>query len=125
MIKKHLAIFSKEAINKLFSGEKTVEVRLSQKRIPPFGLVGIGDLIFIKPPGEEIKGQFIVKKVISIEGIDVSDWKTIENFLKDKKFLSAHKKAVFATIIFMDKVEQFITSPIKIPKKDLRGWVVL
>lgn len=122
-MKKHLAVFSKEHIEEIFSGTKAVEVRLSQKRIPPFGAVKIGDLVYIKPAGREIAGQFIVKKVISIEGIDEKDFELIRQIAKVS--LPQKNNLNYATIIFVDQIEKFITPPIRIKKGDQRGWVVL
>lgn len=134
-MKKHLAIFAPLVIQQIFQGKKTIETRFSQKRIAPFGQVNIGDIIYIKPPGEDIKGQFLVKKVISIEGVTSKDIENIRTEYGDKislgseesdqKFFKNHKDAKFATLIFIDGVEQLITSPIKYTKKDLRGWAVL
>lgn len=132
---KHIAIFSGNVISQIFSGKKTIESRFSQKRIAPFGVINVGDLVYIKPSGGDIVGQFLVKKVISIEGLEGSDWELIQkNYgkkislgsdLENENFFKKHKSAKFATIIFISNVEQFITSPIKFTKKDLRGWVVL
>jgi len=132
---KHIAILGSSAIKQVFSGKKTIETRFSQKRIAPFGTVSIGDIVYLKPPGEDIVGQFVVKKVIYIEGLEASDWDNIKKVYgkklslgsleEDDKFFKIHQNAKFATIIFISNVEQFITSPIKFTKKDLRGWVIL
>lgn len=134
-MKKHLAIFSPEVIVQIFSGEKTIETRFSKRKIAPFGVVQIGDLVYIKPSGKDIVGQFMVKKVISFEGLDSNDWQVIiekygrQIVLGSKEdqaqFLKSKQDAKYGTLIFIDKIEQFITSPIKITKKDQRGWVVL
>lgn len=134
-MRRHLAIFSKEGSEAIFSGNKTIEARFSQSRIPPYGLVDTGDLIYIKPSGHEIVGQFSVSKVISYQGISLKDIEEIKKMYKsalsfgddnvDKTFYTKHKQAKYATLIFIDTVERFLTPPIKIPKKDLRGWVVL
>ena len=132
---KHIAILGSSAIKQVFSGKKTIETRFSQKRIAPFGTVSIGDIVYLKPPGEDIVGQFVVKKVIYIEGLEASDWDNIKKVYgkklslgsleEDDKFFKIHQNAKYATIIFISNVEQFITSPIKFTKKDLRGWVIL
>lgn len=124
-MRRHLAIFDPEAIQDIFKGQKTTESRFSQKKIAPFGLVGVGDWVYIKPPGKEVVGRFKVKKVISFEGLDKEDWVLIRQFGIQKKFTDKHKNAHFGTLVFIDSVEQFITSPIKLSKSDLRGWMVL
>jgi hypothetical protein len=120
-MKKHLAIFSKETVNEIFAGKKRIEAWFSQKKIAPFGFVRVGDLVYIKPRGEDIKGQFLVKKVILFEGLDEIDWQ----YLQKQNGFEVKKSAKFATLILLSRVEQFITAPIKIAKKDQRGWVVL
>jgi predicted transcriptional regulator len=134
-MKKHLAIFSPEAAKQILEGKKTIELRLSQKKIAPFGEVSIGDLVYIKPAGREIVGQFRVKKVISIEGVEKEDLEEIQSKYgssvslggqsPDRKFFTSHSSAKYGTVIFVSSVEQFITSPVKISKSDLRGWAVL
>lgn len=123
-MKKHLAIFSKEEVRKIFSGKKNLDIRLSKRKISPFGRINIGDIVYIKPPGEEVVGQFIVKKVISFERLEIEDWKVLKSGYGVKDAFPS-KNPKYATLIFIDQVEQFITSPIKLEKKDLRGWVVL
>ena len=105
------------------------------RKVPPFETVSIGDLVYIKPPGEDVVGRFLIKKVIFIEGVEGKDQDWISTFfskrtsLKDKtsnqNYFSRHKNAKYATLIFFDQIEQFIVSPIKINKRDSRGWVVL
>jgi hypothetical protein len=134
-MKKHLAIFSKAGIEQIISGQKSIETRFSKKRIAPFGLVSVGDLVYMKLTGGDIKGQFIVKKVIFLEGLERSDWEVIKKTYWDKislgseeldqQFLQAKSDAVFGTLIFVGEVEQFVTSPISFEKRDRRPWVVL
>ncbi len=134
-MKKHLAIFSSGGARQILSGKKTIETRFSQKRIAPFGLVNLGDIVYIKPSGEDIIGQFVVKKVINYEGLDSEDLALIRNKYgkqislgndsEDQKYFEQRATAKYATIIFIGNVEHFIVSPINITKKDLRGWVVL
>jgi hypothetical protein len=134
-MRKHLAIFNKEAIAQILLGKKTIESRFSKKRISPFGEVGVGDLVYIKEAGGEIRGQFIVEKVIFIEGLKEKDWEEIidkfwdkislGDIQKDQEFIKIHKTSQFATLIYIGNIEQFLVSPFKIEKKDKRGWVVL
>ncbi len=80
-------------------------------------------------------GQFTAKKIISFEGLDESDWIYIKKQFGKKmalgseeeaqQYLDKNSEAKFGTIILMENLEQFIASPLKIEKKDLRGWMVL
>lgn len=125
----------KSAIEAILSGKKTIETRFSQRKIPPFGIISRGDLIFMKPPGAEIIGQFRVKRVIFFDGLDEIDIENIFNQYKelisegnpdeDQKYQQQKSHSSYASLIFIADSERFITSPIKVSKKDLRGWMVL
>ena len=127
---KHLAIFKGEGAEKILSGKKTVESRFSKRRDPPYGAISAGDLVYIKPSGKDIIGQFRVKKVIFFDGLESSDVLDIKKRYGkeldiDEKYWKSKETAKYATLIFIGDSNRFITSPVKIPKKDLRGWVVL
>lgn len=134
-MRKHLAIMRKSAIEAILFGQKNIETRFSQRRIPPFGVIGIGDLVYMKPPGAEVIGQFRVKKVYTYEGITGEDFDQIfseygqkikvGNEREDSLYIKEKRDCSFGTLIFIADSERFITSPIKVGKKDLRGWVVL
>mgnify|MGYP001582446663 CR=1 FL=1 len=129
-MKKHLAIFKGEAGERILSGKKTIESRFSRVKNPPFGLIGSGDLVYIKPSGKEIIGQFRVKKVIFFDGLDTLDLEELKKrygkeLSEDMEYWEKNKTPRYCSLIFIGDSSRFITSPIKIPKKDLRGWVVL
>lgn len=127
---KHLAIFQNDGAEKILSGKKTIESRFSRAKIAPYGVISSGDLVYIKPSGGEIIGQFRVTKVITFDGLDSKDIQEIkEKYGKglnvDENYWKGKENCKFATLIFIGNSSRFITSPVKIPKKDLRGWVVL
>ena len=127
---KHLAIFKGEAGENILSGKKTIESRFSRKKTVPFGQVSSGDLVYIKPSGKDIIGQFRVKKVIFFDGFEERDVKEIKlkyerEIVADENYWKSKESSKYLTLIFIGDSNRFITSPIKIPKKDLRGWVVL
>ena len=120
----------KSTIEAILSGVKTIETRFSRYKIVPFGVVGVGDIVYMKPPGEEIVGQFRVKQVISFEGLDLNDLSLLKNLYEKEvgvkeDYWESKKDAKFGTLIFISASERFITSPIKIKKSDQRGWMVL
>lgn len=123
---------NKLAIEAILNGQKTIETRFSQFRIVPFGQVAVGDIVYLKPPGEEIIGQFRVKKVISYEGLIPEEIDKIFTEFGDKiqdqvvpSYKDSKKNSQYGTLIFITQSERLITSPLKIKKKDQRGWVVL
>ena len=104
---RHLSIFKGDAGELILSGKKTVDSRFARRRIPPFEVVSSGDIVYIKRSGKDIIGQFKVKRVIFFD------------------FGEIKETARYGTLIFIGESSRFITSPIKLKKKDSRGWVVL
>lgn len=129
-MKKHLAIFKGNGGELILLGRKTIESRFSKRKNPPFGQIAKGDIVYIKPSGKDPIGQFRVKKVIFYDGLTDEDIKEIK---KTKSYAIAYKNdywekilgSKYGTLIFIAESSRFITAPIKYPKKDLRGWVVL
>src|SRR3989338_7033481 len=127
---KHLAIFKGEGVGLILNGKKTVESRFSKRKNPPFGQISAGDMVYIKPSGKDIIGQFRVKKVIFFDGLDIRDFRELREkygvkLAVGEDYWKGKESSRYGTLIFIGEVNTFITSPIKYPKKDLRGWVVL
>jgi hypothetical protein len=127
---KHLALFSKQGAEKILLGQKTIDARFFKGKTPPFGIVSFGDLVYIKVTGGEIIGQFRVKKVITMDGLDKEDLEQLktqygEKIAEDEKYWKSKQSSKFLTLIFVGQSLRFLTSPIKVPKKDKRNWIVL
>ena len=127
---KHIAVFSRKAVEHILSGEKTIEVRFSKTKIAPFGVISAGDLVYVKPIGSEPIGQFRVKKVIFYDFMENMDLLQIketfgDKFAESEQFWKSRKGSKYATLIFIDSLIPFLTSPIKVKKKDQRSWVIL
>jgi len=128
---KHLAIFKGSGGDLILAGKKTIESRFSRRKSPPFGVISSGDLVYIKPTGKEIIGEFRVQKVLFFDGLLDSDIKDIKErygkglAVDDEDYWKGKKASKYATLIFIGGSARYLTSPIKFPKKDQRGWVVL
>lgn len=123
-MKRHLAIFKGSTAGDILSGKKTIDSRFSKAKIAPFGQISKGDLVYIKPSGKDIIGQFRVKKVIFYDGLEDLDLEQIKKTYGEG-IGQSKKGSKYGTLIFIGECDPFLTSPIRIKKKDLRGWVVL
>lgn len=129
-MRKHLAVFAGSASADILQGRKKIDCRLSKIRIPPFGQVSTGDLVFIKPSGKPIVGQFAVEKVVFIDSPNEEEWSWIrKDLLSDlavsEKFLQDRVDCRYLSLIWIGPVASFLTPPANIAKRDLRPWVVL
>lgn len=129
-MREHLAIFKKGLGDLILDGQKTIESRFSMAKMVPFGSVASGDKVYIKPTGGEVIGQFIVKKVISYDGLIEGDLNKIKEIYgdqigADEDFWESHQSAKYGTLIFIGETNRFLVPTIQVPKKDSRGWVLL
>lgn len=127
---KHLAIFKGEIGEMILNGKKSIESRFSKRKDPPFGQIASGDLVYIKPSGKDPIGQFKVKKVIFYDGLNTEDIESIKKqfgneISAEEGYWEKKTDSKYGSLIFIGQSNRFLTSPIKLPKKDLRGWVVL
>lgn len=128
--KKHVGIFTPDLAEKILTGEKTVESRFSKSKIIPFAQVSAGDIVYIKPTGKDIIGQFEIEKVLFWDGLSKKDVLKIKEEFGDKigadeLFWNQKMDSKYATLIFIRQSTRFITSPIKLQKRDQRGWIIL
>lgn len=127
---RHVAIFKGLGAEKILSGVKSIESRFARGKIAPFGVISSGDVVYIKPSGGNIIGQFKVKRVIFFDGLDEEEvGKLKAKYGKDlavgEDYWKGKGACKYGTLIFIGESTKFITSPIRLKKKDLRGWVVL
>lgn len=125
---RHLAIFSKaEQIRRILEGKTSIEVRLTQGRIPPYGSIAKHDKVFLKAAGGLILGEVEVDNVLFFDNLDGETLGKLrrqysqELGLEDGFWL---KVARFATVIFLKKPKRYIT-PMKFRKHDRRPWVLI
>jgi len=129
MARKHLAVFVKGAAEKILSGVKTVEVRLSLHEVLPYKEVTKDDIVFLKISGGKIIGRVSVDNVLYYENLDKE---TVLNIQKeyadevsmDESFWQNKYFAKFATIIFLKKPVKFL-APLVFRKHDRRPWVII
>src|SRR3990167_10515167 len=113
MARRHLAIFLKGVADKIISGEKQVEIRLSQKRISPYGQVAKDDEILLKNTGGKIIGKVQVDNCLYYEELTpelVAEIKQKYHSATrmEESFWQNKNQARFATIIFLKNPQKFL-----------------
>lgn len=124
----HLAVFVEPFLQYVLDGSKKIESRFSSVRCAPYNSVKAGDIILLKKTGGPVVGLCKVTSVWFYE-LDGNSLQEIrERYAKalradDSTFWEHRKGAAFATLMRIKHVHR--VDPIKIDKKDRRGWVVL
>jgi ASC-1-like (ASCH) protein len=126
---KHLAIFVGDYIKQILSGTKTIEVRLSQEKIVPYGAIAKGDEILLKKSGREILGAVEVDNVLFYENLTPELIGRIRKEYNkelnvDNNFWQAKANSRYASLIFLKNPRRFL-APMKFRKKDRRPWVII
>lgn len=135
----HLAIMNKKwgMIEKILSGEKTVESRWCEKRNCPWDKVAVEDLIYFKNSGESVYTKAIISKVTQYENLTVNEILKILNKYHTSlgiekselnKYFELFKRKKYCVLMFLTKIER--VEPFNIDKKRARkspmvAWVTL
>ena len=125
---RHLVLISDTEFKEFLSGEANYLVRFFKKKMDFLEKLSVGDLVYFKKMKGEVLGQFNVGKVVLVENLEVRDFQVLRQFSKgisrevfDKK-LDENNTMV---IVGIEKLEQFITSPIDVPTRLRKEWSVL
>jgi predicted transcriptional regulator len=128
-LKKHIAIFSKDLLEKVFGKSKTVDIRLSKKAIAPYEQINRNDIILIKEPGGKVQGEALVDNVFFYSHLEPEDVRSLKDKYQNRsktsdRFWEKKKGANYASIIFFKDIKKYL-SPIKFDKSDRSGWKVI
>jgi hypothetical protein len=123
----HLAVLREPYLGFILEGKKTVETRFAKRPCPPFNRVSKGDVILLKRTPGDVLGVCIVEEAWFYR-LDPKSLAFIKSkFGKaicpaDSSFWEERKEASVATLILIGKITAI--EPMKIEKRDRRGWVV-
>lgn len=117
----HLAIMKKGYIEKILSGEKSIESRFSLNRIAPFHRITTGDKVYLQETGRPISASFTAGKVLYFSDLDeerISEIKAEygQQICAEEEFWESKKNAKYATLIFVEN--PILEKPFKVHKSD-------
>lgn len=127
---RHLAIFSsRDSIEKILKGEKSVEVRFALEKIVPYQKIQKGDLILLKLSGGKIYGEAIVDNVLFYEDLTPEMVGKLrkeyyEEAGMEDEFWQRSGSKRFVSVVFLTKPKRFL-APLQYKKRDQRGWAIL
>jgi hypothetical protein len=124
----HLAIVHKGYLRKIVDGSKTIESRFSTIRCAPYNSIVPGETILFKLPGGPILARAQAESVLFFDNLHGDSINQIarrygEALALEPGFLERRQNARYCTLILLNNVTR--TEPLRIQKRDRRGWVVL
>ena len=126
-MKRHLVLISEAEYKDMLGGSKYL-VRFFKKKSEFFREISVGDLVYFKKAKGEILGEFSIGKGVFVENLEPGDFEILRKFSKDfSRGVFEKKLAENNTmgIVKIEKLEQFITSPIDVPVRIRKEWSVL
>ena len=128
MANDHVLILKKPYLEAILAGRKRIESRLMHTKRAYFGQVKVGDRLFLKLSSGPVYATAIVAAVKNFENL------TPQQMIKLKQQYNHHIKGSekywqdkancrFGCLVWLGHVRAI--EPVRINKKDWRGWVVL
>lgn len=124
----HLAVMRAPYLQLLLNGHKTIESRFSINRIAPFEDVSTGDVLSLKEQSGPVVGLCVVEHTAFYE-LDPPTWRLLRDQFarplcaENDDFWAARERARYATL--MSVVHAHWIDPVRVEKRDRRGWVRL
>ena len=124
----HLAMLHQPYIDRILSGEKTIESRFMNSRQPPYGKIGGSDIMLLKQTSGPVLGIALVKEVLQYGPLKPGGAEEVLSKYKnelcvEKEFVNLKKNSKYAVLIRLAASVKI--SPFSIIKRDRRAWVVL
>ena len=127
----HLAILNKhlKLLQKIISGEKTIESRWYVNRKAPYGCIKKGDVVYFKNSGEPVAVKASVSSVLQFD--DLNDAKILQILKEygkrlgvDDSYASNIKGKRYCVLVFLENVKE--TEQFDINKKGygmMSAWI--
>lgn len=122
----HLAVLVEPYLAYILEGRKTIESRFSKNRVPPFGRVRVGDLVFLKRAAGPVVGVMCVERADFLL-LNEETWPQVRALSRplcaDSDFWLARADKHYATLLHVGAVRAL--RPFLVQKTDRRAWVIL
>jgi hypothetical protein len=124
----HLAILKKPYLDAIFDGRKTIESRFSGTRRYAFGRVLQGDKIFLKQSSGPVCAIATVAAVKNFADLTPAKMVAIRQrynqyIIGSDEYWQSKISCKFGLLVWLKDIKSI--EPVRIYKKDWRGWVVL
>lgn len=127
----HLAILKKGWLEKILSGEKTIESRWYKSKKTPYKNISTGDTIFLKAIGKPVIAKASVKRVLFFDNLDIGKIiKILQRFGTEIGATVSYADELigkrYCTLIFLEKIKRI--EPFEIDKTgygNMVAWITV
>ena len=123
----HLAVFSEPFLSALYSGEKTMESRITRSRIAPWDRLSPGDMVFVKRSSGPVEAVFTAGQVLQFDltqtPLALLQEKYSASLCADESFWQSKQNCRYALLTQITALIRL--TPFSIDKKGMQTWLIL
>ena len=124
----HLAILKKPYLEAILTGRKRIESRFAKTRCSPFGRVLRGDKLFLKESSGPVRAVATVAAVKNFENLTPGQIDELKQQYNryiggSDEYWRSKADCRFGFLVWLEDIKAI--EPVRIHKKDWRGWVIL
>ena len=123
----HLAIFAEPFLSRIYTGEKTLESRITRNRIAPWDKVFPGDIVFIKRSSGPVEAFFTVGSVLQFDLTQTPLEQIREQYsaalCANDAFWQSKQSCRYAVLMQITNLTRI--PPFFIDKKGMQTWLTL
>ena len=125
----HVAVIRKPHLERILSGEKTIESRIGMTRRAPFGRVSVGERLYLKESGGPVRATAVVARVLCEDGLTPERVEELareftERICATPAYWEEKLTARCATLLWLTRVEQVRYGP-EVPRFHGEAWACL
>ena len=124
----HLVILEKRYVEAILAGRKRIESRFGRTKRGGFGRVSVGDRLFLKEISGPVRAVATAGAVKNFEGLTrekIAELKERynEGIGAGERYWRSKADCRFGFLVWLEEVKAI--EPVRVAKRDWRGWVVL
>jgi len=123
----HLAIFAEPFLSRIYTGEKTLESRITRNRIAPWDKASPGDIVFIKRSSGPVEAFFTVGSVMHFDLTQTPLEQIRDQYsaalCANEAFWQSKQTCRYAVLMQITNLTRI--PPFSIDKKGMQTWLTL
>jgi len=124
----HLVILEKRYLEAILAGRKRMESRFSRTKRSCFGQVAAGDRLFLKEISGPVRAVATAGAVKNFEGLTPEKITELKERYNEgigagERYWRSKADCRFGFLVWLEEVKAI--EPVRVAKRDWRGWVVL
>ena len=124
----HLVILKRRYLEAILAGRKRIESRFGRTKRGGFGRVSAGDRLFLKEISGLVRAVATAGAVKNFEGLTAEKITELKERYNDgigagERYWRSKSDCKFGFLVWLKEVKAI--EPVRVAKRDWRGWVVL